>query len=144
VSEPAWSGPIPAADPETEPFWTGLARHEIVLQRCTSCSTWVHRPLSHCPNCWSAPLGHEKVDGFARIYTFSKVYRQFVPGVPSPYVVALVELDAQPGIRLLTNIVNCDFDDVKIGLEVGPVFRDIGDGVSLLYYAPRKSLEETL
>jgi len=51
-------------------------------------------------------------------------------------VVAIVELDEQPGLRLTTNIVHCAPDDVKIGMRVRVLFEDLGEDVYLPLFEP--------
>jgi uncharacterized OB-fold protein len=45
-----------------------------------------------------------------------------MPGPEPPFVLAIVALPEQPGLRLTTNIVNCPADDVSIGMQVQVVF----------------------
>ena len=45
-----------------------------------------------------------------------------MPGPELPYVVAIVEIDEDPSIRLTTNIVGCEPEDVEIGMPVRVVF----------------------
>jgi uncharacterized OB-fold protein len=47
--------------------------------------------------------------------------------VTTPYIIALVELEEQPHLRLTTNLVNCRAEDVDIGIPVRVVFEDHGD-----------------
>jgi len=42
-------------------------------------------------------------------------------------VVGLVTLIEQPGLNLTTNIVNCDFDRLRIGMPVRVVFEQVED-----------------
>jgi uncharacterized protein len=60
------------------------------------------------------------------VYSFTIVRQAFDPAfLPEvPYVVALVELDEQPGLLLLANIVDTDIDAVEIGLRVEVTFED--------------------
>jgi hypothetical protein len=51
--------------------------------------------------------------------------------VAVPYVIAIVRLDEQSDLRLMTNIVGCDPDEVKIDMPVRVEFREQGD-----VYAP--------
>jgi uncharacterized protein len=48
-----------------------------------------------------------------------------------PYVIAIVELEEQPGPRLMTNIVGCPTGEVNIDMPVRVEFREQGD-----FYAP--------
>ena len=44
-------------------------------------------------------------------------YQQWVKD-QCPYIVAIVELDEQTGLRLTSNVLNCSVDDVAIGMRV--------------------------
>jgi len=50
-----------------------------------------------------------------------------MPTFDGPYVIALVEIDEQPSVRLMTNIVECDPDDVHIGMAVEVTFEHSDD-----------------
>lgn len=62
-------------------------------------------------------------------YTINRY--QWAPGIEPPYVLAEVELDEQPGLRLLTAIVDVDPDaeppHVTIGMPVEVRFGQSGD-----------------
>jgi hypothetical protein len=48
-------------------------------------------------------------------------------GLEAPYVLAIVEMDEQAGLRLTTNIVNCDIKTVAIGMRVRVLFEHCVD-----------------
>jgi uncharacterized protein len=54
-------------------------------------------------------------------------HQQWNPTVPVPYVIALVEIDEQPSVRIMTNIVGCEPEDVHIGLRVKVRFAEHDD-----------------
>ena len=60
------------------------------------------------------------------MYTFTINRQVWMPDLEVPYVIAIVELDEQPGLRLLTNIVDCPVDDVEIGMPVEVAFVERG------------------
>jgi uncharacterized protein len=132
-----WRGPVPVADIDSAAFWDGLRRHELAILRCPECRTWVHPPQASCPRCLSLQLAAEAADGRGTVYSFTVVNREFAPGVPPPYVAALVDLDAAVGVRLVTGLVNVAIGDVRIGMAVEPVFTDLdGEDVTLVYFEP--------
>jgi len=53
-------------------------------------------------------------------YTFN--HQPWVPAPDHPYPIAIVELPEQRGLRLTTNLVNCEPGDVRVGLRVRVVF----------------------
>jgi uncharacterized OB-fold protein len=67
------------------------------------------------------------VSGRGRIVTFSVNYRQWVPGLPDRYVIALVAIDEQDDVRLATNIVDCDPEDVDFDMPVQVKFEQNED-----------------
>jgi uncharacterized OB-fold protein len=62
------------------------------------------------------------VSGRARIATFTVNHQPWMPGPALPYVVAIVEIDEQPDVRLMTNVVGCPPEAVRIGMPVRVVF----------------------
>lgn len=132
-----WSGPVPVPDLDSAPFWAGLRRHELAILRCADCRTFVHPPQASCPRCLSLELAAETVSGRGTVYSFTVANREFAPGVPPPYVAALVDLVEQDGLRLVTNLVNLALGDVQIGMPVRVVFADLeGEDVTLAYFEP--------
>ena len=83
-------------------------------------------------------IGHQPVSGRGTVHSVTAVHHGFVPGVDLPYLVALIELDEQPGLRLLTNVVECAPEQVHIGMRVSVVFEPVEgvDGVSLPRFRP--------
>ena len=55
-------------------------------------------------------------------------------------MVAIVEIDEQPSVRLMTNIVGCAPDDVRIGMPVQVTFEH-NDDVWLPLFRPRQAHE---
>lgn len=127
--------PIPSA--ESEAFWQGLAAERIVLQCCLECGKYTHFPVPGCASCGSPRREARPVDGEWTVYTFSVCYLEFGPGTTSPYVVAHVELSAQPGLRIVTNLVNCRIADIRIGMRVRPRFVMGGTG-ALVFFEPER------
>jgi uncharacterized protein len=100
----------------TAAFWHGGAVGELRIQRCQDCRTWLHPPLPMCPRCHGRELAPETVAGTGTVYSFTVNRYRWTPSLEPPYVIAEVELDEQPGLRLLTSIVDCD--EVTIGMPV--------------------------
>jgi uncharacterized protein len=63
-------------------------------------------------------LDSKPVSGAGVVFTYTINHQQFHPDVPPPYVIALVELTEQPGLRLAANIVDCEPESVHIGMRV--------------------------
>lgn len=113
---------LPLLDKDSEAFWTGGKNGELLIYRCAKCRYYVHPPVEFCPECESRQVGPEPVSGKATVGAYSINYRAWMPGLDTPYVVALVEIAEQDDVRLACNIVNCPVDDVYIGMPVKVLF----------------------
>jgi uncharacterized protein len=107
-------------------FWTGGASGQLLIQRCTGCSRWVHPPTNRCLSCDSA-LSVEAVSGDGTIFTLTVNHHEYNPAVPPPYVIAIVVLEEQDDLRIPTNIVNADHEALEIGTRVRVLFERHGD-----------------
>lgn len=117
---------LPPIDELNRPFWTSGASGALHLPRCTSCRRWAIPPAPSCSAC-GEPTGYEPVSGRGRVFTFTVNHHPFNPDVPVPYVVAIVELEEQDGLRFTTNVVNCAPEDVRIDMPLSMVFERQGD-----------------
>ena len=114
---------LPRITPANAHFWQGGAEGELRILRCR-CGCYVHPPTSHCPECLGKALSPEPVSGRGTVETFTLNHQPWVPAPDHPYAIAIVELDEQPGLRLMTNIVGCPAESVAIGMRVRVVFED--------------------
>ncbi|MGE0386074.1 MAG: Zn-ribbon domain-containing OB-fold protein [Gammaproteobacteria bacterium] len=120
--------PLPAPDPVTQFHWDAAARGELMVQRCAACGHHQFPPDIRCRACGGDRLGAARVSGRGALYSFTISYRSVDPSFNEsvPFVVALVELAEQPGLRLLTNIVGTDPDTLRIGMPLHAVFEERG------------------
>ncbi len=128
--------PLPLLTAENEHFWTGGAKGELRLLRCPACKTYVHPPAPICPECLGGQLAPEPVSGRATLLTYTVNHHPWIPGFDPPYVIAIVELPEQKGLRLTTNLVNCAEPGVRIGMPLRVVFEACDDGIFLPLFEP--------
>ena len=119
--------PLPALTVSNTAFWTGGAQGELRIYRCRACRYYVHPPVRFCPRCEGRDVEPEKVSGRGTVASFTVNHQRWEPELQVPYVMALVELDEQPDVRLVTNIVNCHPDGVRIGMSVQVTFEPHDD-----------------
>jgi len=121
MSEPPFRV-LPRVTDANRHFWTGGAEGLLRFLRCAPCGTFVHPPAPVCPECLSRELAPAAVSGRATVATFTLNHQPWVPAPDHPYAIAIVEIEEQPGLRLMTNIVNCPPESVRIGMAVRVVF----------------------
>ena len=119
--------PLPPVTDETEFFWTSGADGTLRLQECTSCNALIHPPQPVCRYCRSREMGVRAVSGHATLSSFTINHRFSLPGLPAPYVVAQVAIVEDPRVRLTTNIVDCDPEQLEIGQLMEVAFEHIED-----------------
>lgn len=109
---------LPALTPDTAPFWHGGAQGVLNIHRCAACTRWFHPPAPICPRCGSFEVGAQPVSGRGKVLTFTVNHQAWTPELKDPYVVAIVELAEQAGLRVLSNVVDCAVDRVAIDMPV--------------------------
>ncbi|MCS6924329.1 MAG: Zn-ribbon domain-containing OB-fold protein [Candidatus Binatia bacterium] len=128
--------PIPRVDEESKPFWEACARHELYVQKCRHCGKVFYYPRSFCPEDLTQDLEWVKCSGRGKVYTFTVTYQNQSPGFREnlPYVMAYVELEE--GVRMLTNIVGCKPEEVRIDMPVEVAFEDVTPDLSIPVFKP--------
>jgi uncharacterized OB-fold protein len=130
--------PVPSVSVHTRPWWDALVEHRLVVQTCTACGTTRHPPAPRCWACRSAAHEWADVPGTGVVYTFTVVHQAFVPALADhlPHVVAAAFVELDGGARVVTNIVDCDPGDVRIGLPVAVVWDDLGPALTVPRFRP--------
>jgi uncharacterized OB-fold protein len=126
-----------AVDPSDEFFWRSGKDGLLRFLRCDSCGRMHHPPVPRCPYCGSRDVAPHPVSGLATVATYTVNRQPFVPGFEPPYVIAIIEIDDDPTIRLTTNIVGCEVDDVHIGMAVEVTFEQ-SDEWFVPLFTPRR------
>jgi uncharacterized OB-fold protein len=123
--------PLPAPTADSTPYWQAANAGKLVVQHCKACGRRQFYPRAFCTACLSPELEWSECSGLGRIYTYT-ICR--IPGHPSmaakvPYAVAMIDLDE--GVRMLTNIVDCDIGNIAIGARVGVCYERISEEFNL-------------
>ena len=121
VRDPLQVRAVPAADPSADFFWTSGADGVLRIAKCSDCEYFVHPPSTPCPRCLSSRIAPAPVSGLGTVQTFTVNVQAWIDN-QDPYVIAIVELDEQQGLRLTTNVVDCPVDAVHIGQRVRVAF----------------------
>jgi uncharacterized OB-fold protein len=126
--------PLPRPTATSRPFWDAAKRHQLQLQRCGGCSSFIYYPRDRCPNCLSERLEWTPVSGRGKLYSYTVVRRASTRSFSDkPYVLAIVELDE--GVRMTTNI-EAPPESVKVGMPVTVYFDDVTPEKTLVKFKP--------
>lgn len=121
--------PAPEASPETAPYWAAATAGKLVIRECGHCGKLHHYPRALCPFCFKPATGWREASGRGKIYAYSVMRR-----AETPYAIAYVTLNE--GVTLLTNLIDCDFDRLRIGQAVKLVFQESEGGPKVPMFTP--------
>jgi hypothetical protein len=116
--------------PDNKEFWAGTNAGKLLVKHCSACNKphWYPRP--QCPFCMSDKTVWKESAGTGTIYTFSVSRRVG----PVPYVIAYVRLD--DGVTMMSNIVDCDLEAIRIGDRVKVAMKPSADGTMVPMFTP--------
>lgn len=118
----------PVANVETQAYWDAASADKLMVKRCVACGEAHFYPRALCPFCFGETEWVE-TSGEGEIYSFSVMRR-----AEAPYAIAFVTLDAGP--TMMSNIVGCDFDSIRIGQRVKVVFEAAENGQKVPMFTP--------
>jgi uncharacterized OB-fold protein len=137
------SVPFPVPDTLSRFFWDGLRDRKLLILRCDNCGMFIHFPRDVCRYCLSTELTATEVSGRATLDTWTEPYQSPHPFFAGrvPYIVAIVELVEQAHLKLVSNMVDCPADQLRIDMEVVVDYREAAPGLLLPLFKPQPPQE---
>jgi len=128
--------PAPVTNPETAQFWDAAKQGKFLIKRCAACGAAHFYPRPFCPRCWSTAVSWEAASGRAALYTWSVVHHNDLPPFRDrlPYVAAVVDLAEGP--RVMTTVVDCEPEQLAIGMDLRVAYRELDDEVTIPVFVP--------
>jgi uncharacterized protein len=124
----------PPVTPTSEPFWEATRQRLFLLQWCTACHHAIFFPRDICPNCLGGSLEWRPSPGTGAVYSYTVEHHPQNPNLTAPYTIALIDLDED--VRMMSNVVGCDPQDVRIGMRVSITWEELSDGRNLPQFEP--------
>jgi hypothetical protein len=125
--------PLPRPSSISQPFWDGCRAGRLLYQRCMTCGHTVFEPAPLCRWCTGRILQWEESIGQGDVYSWTVAYRPQSEAFTIPYAPVIVNLDE--GFQMLSNIIDCDTNDLAVGMRVQVVFCEVGQ-MTLPYFKP--------
>lgn len=119
----------PRPHPETEQYWQAASEGQLLLKKCETCGEVHYYPRSICPYCLSDRTEWIKSSGKGQVYSYSTMGKE-----GAEYTLAYVALEE--GVTMLTNIVDCEQNSLRVGLEVKVVFKPSDGGSPVPMFTP--------
>lgn len=119
-------------DPLAAAFYEACARGRLHFQRCGACRAWRHLPRHTCAACGSATWNWEASSGRGRLFSWTVTHQAPMPGVSTPYVVAVVETDE--GVRLAAGLLDADPGSLRLDLPVAVELVPVSDAAAVPFF----------
>ncbi len=122
--------------PTPSRYWREIPqRYRLEAGKCAKCGFVCFPPRLICPQCGGREFAKTKLSESGKILTYTIIRvapHQYVD--QTPYAVGIAEMD--DGVKLTAQIVDCPFEDLKIGIRVKIEFRKIYEEgeAGVIYY----------
>ena len=117
--------PAPKLNYGDETYFEAATQGKLLVKYCSDCSQFHHYPRALCPFCFSDKTEWKESKGVGTVYSYSVTRASG----PTPYAIAYVTLNE--GVTMLTNIVDCDLDTIRVGQKVQVTFKPSEDGPAI-------------
>jgi uncharacterized OB-fold protein/acyl dehydratase len=118
-------------------WWDAIDRGELTIQKCSDCGALRHPPRPMCPHCQSTSWDAQPARGHGTVHSYTVMHHPQIPGYGFPLAVGLIDLEE--GTRLVANIVDCEFDEIHIGMKVEASIEEVdAGGLKLPVFRPVK------
>lgn len=121
------SAPLPLLTPDNREYWTAGEYGKLMINRCRSCERWSHPPAPICRWCRSFDIEPKQSCGTGLVLTYTVNRKQWTQRLQVPYVIAVVGLDDEPGLRVTSRLVDVDPEMVIAGMRVTVRFEQVED-----------------
>ncbi|MGV9854968.1 bifunctional MaoC family dehydratase N-terminal/OB-fold nucleic acid binding domain-containing protein [Streptomyces sp. NPDC003442] len=121
--------PRPVINRDNAGFWEGVARHQLLIQRCLDCATPRFPWLPGCGACGSQRWETFEASGAGTVFSYVVMHHPPFPAFDPPYAVALIEL--AEGVRMVSDITGVPYDKVRIGMPVELEFLRVDEELEL-------------
>jgi uncharacterized OB-fold protein/acyl dehydratase len=117
-------------------WWEGIERGELLIQRCNSCAALRHPPRPMCGECQSIEWDTVAAKGRGTVYSYTVIHHPKFPGFDYPFACGVIELEE--GTRIVSNLVGCDVNEVRIGMDVELVIENVDEQMKLPLFRPAR------
>ena len=124
----------PPMGPDNGWWWKEVAEGKIPIQRCKGCGKLRHPPRPMCDKCRSMDWDFIEASGRGTLHSFTVMHHPQFPGFEYPLIAALVDLEE--GERMISNLVDCDPKDVRLGMKVQGFVHTDEDGFKIPLFRP--------
>ncbi|MFK7896832.1 MAG: Zn-ribbon domain-containing OB-fold protein [Myxococcota bacterium] len=139
-AQPVWERPQPMPSRDSAFYWEGAERGEFLGQRCAECKIFRHPPRPMCPDCQCLEWEATPLSGRGVIHAWMQPVHPKMPMFEDPLICILVDLEE--GIRIFSNLYECEVSEVKNGMPVEVFFAPTAGGKAVPVFRPANPTEK--
>ncbi len=130
---------FPIPDERSRPFFDAAREGRLLLQRCRACAVWLHPVRSRCPGCGAADVEWAPASGRARLYSWGRLHRAYLPQHQTRLPLDLAVVDLEEGVRMSTNLVGAQPSEIRAGMPLQVEFERVSPDVAIPVFRPARS-----
>ncbi len=138
-----YNKPLPGMDGLTKAFYSFCKDEALHFQQCTDCGSFRHVPREMCAQCNSFEWDWVKSSGRGTIYSWVVINRALHPAFydPDPEAVPMapVIVEMEEGVRLLSNMMDCAPEQLKMDMPVEVAYEAVTDEITLPRFRCRQT-----
>jgi uncharacterized protein len=115
-------------------YWQFCAQEKLCFQRCKDCGLWRHIPRPMCAGCNSLDWQWVQSSGRGKIFSWTVTRAPLHPAFAAQVPYALVIVELEEGVRLISGLKNCDVDHLELGMPVEVVFERLAENIFMPYF----------
>ena len=115
-------------------FYAECAKGRLCFQRCRACRSWRHLPRHGCAACGSTEWDWEPSSGRGRVFSWTVTHQAPFPGIPTPYAVAVIELEE--GVRMAAGLRDVELDAIALDLPVAVELVAVSESAAVPFFRP--------
>ncbi len=128
--------PLPRPQALDMPYWEGLKKRELRMQKCSDCGHIWFPPAPGCPKCLSTNYEWAKLSGKGKVWSWSIFYQVYYKSFADEIPYNVIQVQVEEGPIMISNMVECKNEDIKCDMPVEIVFDDVTEQVTLPKFKP--------
>jgi uncharacterized OB-fold protein len=120
---------------DTSEYWAGARQGKLMLQYCTEAGRFQHYPRPVSLFTGRKSIEWREASGRGTIYSWT-IARVAWPGNEHRVPLICAYVDLEEGVRFLCNVVDCNEEDIFIGMRVVVRWDGLSDEISYPDFAP--------
>jgi uncharacterized protein len=129
--------PVPRPNELSEPYWSGLKRGVLMLQRCAACKKVRHYPRDVCDSCYSMQIDWVQASGRGEVFSWTVAHHAYHPAFADDLPYTLVTVTLEEGVRAMGRLHGMPASDLRLGLALQFFAEVRDDGLALPAFKPR-------